>query len=321
MGFLIFLLAVIGIPVGFFLASLIGQIILVKSSSYEEITGIRFLKFFFGFGNNKTDTKQGFSLFPFVEAQFKPDVEIDEERAKKESLKGLIIIGIVAMIYFILFLVLFKPSPYYLNAFSVGALIGVIISLIMITISAFKAKQKDDFRIFLNGKISELKNSSRPDQVSMPDLDSLSMYNPTPSAAESYQFLRYMWAEMGNYTETVYDIQKWFERHYKSPYNSSLFNQYLVFLNFFSIYEIDPRKAKPFYNEIKSDLHRNENPASLRVYAFYSYNILGDVDASYKACCDGLNMLNDARLDLMKIEKDFYAGEFNYLLGVIKENS
>ena len=147
MGFIIFMLAVIGLPVGFFLASLIGQIILVKSSSYEEITGIRFLKFFFGFGNHKVDTKQGFSLFPFVEAQFRSDVEIDEERARKESLKGLIIIGIVAIIYFILFIVLFKPSPALLNSFSVGAFIGVIIALIMIVISAFKAKQKDDFRI------------------------------------------------------------------------------------------------------------------------------------------------------------------------------
>ena len=126
---------------------------------------------------------------------------------------------------------------------------------------------------------------------------------------------------MVDFTDEIYDIKKWFERRYKSPYNSSLFNQYLVFLNFYSIYEIDIRKAKPFYNEIKSDLHRNENPASLRVYAYYSYNILGDVDAAYKACCDGLNMINDARLDLMKVEKDFYAGEFNYLLGVIKENS
>ncbi|MBO7424153.1 MAG: hypothetical protein J6U23_00615 [Clostridiales bacterium] len=321
MGFLIVLLGVIGIPVGFFLASLIGQIILVKSSSYEEITGIRFLKFFFGFGNNKNDTKQGFSLFPFVEAEFRPDVEIDEDRARRESVKGLIIVGVAAIIYLILFIVLFKPSPAYLNAFSVGALVGVIIALIMIAISSLKAKQRDDFRIFLNGKIEELKRSSRPDQVSMPDIESLTKYNPTPSAAESYQFLRYMWAEMVNYTDTVYDILKWFEKRYKSPYNSTLFNQYFVFLNYFSIYDIDMRKAKPFYNEIKSDLHRNENPASLRVYAFYSYNILGDVDAAYKACCDGLNMLEDSRLDLMKIEKDFYAGEFNYLLGVIKENS
>lgn len=320
MGFIIFMLAVIGIPVGFFLASLIGQIILVKSSSYEEITGIRFLKFFYGFGNNKTDTKHGFSLFPFVEAEFRPDVEIDEDRARKESVKGLIIIGVVAVIYLILFIVLFKPSPAYLNSFSVGAFIGVIIALIMIAISSLKAKQKDDFRIFLNGKINELKNSSRPDQVTMPSLDSLSKYNPTPSSAESYQFLRYMWAEMMNDTNIVYEILKWFERRYKSPYNSSLFNMYFVFLNYFSIYAVDARKAKPFYNDIKSDLHRNENPASLRVYAFYSYNIVGDVDAAYKACCDGLNMLDDSRLDLMRIEQDFYAEEFNYLLGVIKEN-
>ena len=99
MGFIIFLLAVIGIPVGFFLASLIGQIIFVKSSSYEEITGIRFLKFFYGFGSNKGAHKAGFSLFPFVEAEFKSDVEIDEERAKKESLKGLIIIGVAALFF------------------------------------------------------------------------------------------------------------------------------------------------------------------------------------------------------------------------------
>lgn len=320
MGFIIFLLAVIGIPVGFFLASLIGQIIFVKSSSYEEITGIRFLKFFYGFGSNKGAHKAGFSLFPFVEAEFKSDVEIDEERAKKESLKGLIIIGVAALIYLILFIVLFKPSPALLNAFSIGAFVGVIIALIMIIISAFKAKQKDDFRIFLNGKINELRGSSRADQVSMPDLNELTKYNPSPASAETYQVLRYMWAEMVNFTDIVCDIQKWFERHYKSPYNSSLFNQYLIFLNYFSIYDIDIRKAKPFYNEIKADLHRNENPATLRVFAYYSYNILGDADAAYKACCDGLNMLDDSRLDLMKVEIDFYAGEFNYLLGVIKEN-
>ena len=194
----------------------------------------------------------------------------------------------------------------FLSSFLMGAAVLSLCAIVIClrTVGLF-GKNLHQFR---NQKVREIHSKDDIKDVYIPSLDEIKDYKGDKSSQLSYQTLRFLWAEMRRDINVMGEVAEWLRIYENmnpnygsglSPIRISLIRSLVLY---YSIWNIDPDRARKYYASAASELDSDDDINGLRLRAYYTLNILNDRIKALDLAKKGYSKPSDPRFS--KIEEN-----------------
>lgn len=194
----------------------------------------------------------------------------------------------------------------FLSSFLMGAALLAIFSIFICLKSVcLFGKNLHQFR---NQKVREFYSKDDIKDIYIPSLEEVKDYKGDKLSQLSYQTLRFLWAEMRRDISVMGEVAEWLRIYDNmnpnlgsdlSPIRLSLIRSLVLY---YSIWNIDPDRARKYYASAAFDLDSDDDINGLRLRAYYTLNILNDRIKALDLAKKGYSKASDPRFS--KIEED-----------------
>ena len=194
----------------------------------------------------------------------------------------------------------------FLTSFLLGAAVLALFSIVIClkTVGLFG----NTLHQLRNQKVREFYSKDDINSIYVPSLDEVKDYKGDKVAQLSYQTMRFLWAEMRRDITVMGEVADWLRIYENMNPNFGSGNSPIRFrlirslVLYYSIWNIDPDRARKYYASATVDLDSDDDINGLRLRAYYTMNILNDRSAALDLAKKGFNKPSDPRFS--KIEEN-----------------